>query len=150
MSVTLTLPEGYAYAGTAIMSTFWLTFWQTTRVGRARVKAGIKYPQAYAEVAEAAASPEAHKFNCAQRAHQNTLEFLPMIITSTAVAALKYPIVAASLCGAWVFFRVFYTIGYCSGEASKRNKFGGAMFSAMSAVGLLGTATFTAVKLIFA
>ncbi|KAI0795843.1 membrane-associated proteins in eicosanoid and glutathione metabolism [Abortiporus biennis] len=146
MPVTLTLPDSYAYAGVAILSTFWLSIWQTSKVGHARAKAGIKYPQAYAEAAQAAASVDAMKFNCVQRAHQNTLESLPTVIVSTAIAATRYPIFAAVACGIWVFARVMYTIGYSTGEPSKRNWYKSSMIGNSSTVALLLTATYTAVK----
>ncbi|KAI0089309.1 hypothetical protein BDY19DRAFT_137048 [Irpex rosettiformis] len=116
---TLIVPKGYSYVVAAVVSTFWLTFFQTGNVEITRKRAKIEYPQAYAEKSEAAASKDAMIFNCAQRAHQNTLEVLPQIYVSTLLVGLKYPILAASLCGFWTFSRVFYTLGYSSGIPKK-------------------------------
>lgn len=42
-----------------------------------------------------------------------------MILTSTLITGLKYPVVAASLCGVWTFSKIFYTIGYSTGDPKK-------------------------------
>ncbi|KAI9454166.1 hypothetical protein BJY52DRAFT_1123030, partial [Lactarius psammicola] len=89
---------------------------QTSVVIRARDKAGIRYPQLYAEKAEQEASKDAKIFNCAQRAHQNTLENVPGIVLSTLISAIHYPTYAAIGCGIWSFSRVFFTLGYSTGE----------------------------------
>ena len=52
-------------------------------------------------------------------AHQNTLESLPTVLASTLITGVKYPRVAASLCGVWTVCRVLYTIGYSSGNPKK-------------------------------
>lgn len=38
---------------------------------------------------------------------------------STVVAGSKWPIFAASACGTWVFSRIWYTIGYSTGDPAK-------------------------------
>jgi len=149
MPVTFTLPDGIEYAGAAIVSSFWLVVWQTIKVGKARRQAGIKYPQLYAEAAQAASSNDVMKFNCTQRAHQNTLENLPVILASTAITATKYPILAASLCAGWVFSRVLYTIGYSTGDPGKRNLFQGAHGGGLLATLLLVSTTYTVAKAFF-
>ena len=73
----------------------------------------------YAETAQAAVDPKAMAFNCTQRAHQNTLEVLPMVISGTLITGLTYPVAAASLCAAWVASRIVYTIGYSTGNPLK-------------------------------
>ncbi|KAJ3555876.1 hypothetical protein NM688_g2337 [Phlebia brevispora] len=124
MSTAIVIPEKYGYTVAAVAGTFWLTFYQMLRVARARKAAKIPYPQLYAEKAEAEASKEAHVFNCTQRAHQNTLEWLPQVLTSTLIVGLKYPVYAASLCGVWTAARFIYTIGYSTGDPAKRNFMG--------------------------
>ncbi|KAI0937214.1 hypothetical protein AcV5_005165 [Taiwanofungus camphoratus] len=119
MSTGVNLPKQFIYPAAAIVSSFWLTAYQTVNVGRKRRAADIKFPQLYAEKAEAEASREANIFNCAQRAHQSTLEYLPVIITSTLITSLRHPVLAASLCGAWTTARFFYTIGYTTGDPDK-------------------------------
>ncbi|KAI0796354.1 hypothetical protein BC629DRAFT_289795 [Irpex lacteus] len=118
-SFAIIVPKGYSYVVAAVVSTFWLAFFQTRLVEITRKRAKIEYPQAYAEKAEAAASKEAQIFNCAQRAHQNTLELLPQVYVSTLLVGLKYPFFAASVCGFWTFSRIFYTLGYSTGDAKK-------------------------------
>jgi glutathione S-transferase len=49
--------------------------------------------------------------------HTNTTH--NQLVSRTIIAGLKYPIIAASVCGFWVFTRVLYTRGYITGEAKK-------------------------------
>ncbi|THU93613.1 MAPEG-domain-containing protein, partial [Dendrothele bispora CBS 962.96] len=129
--VTFTLPKEFVYVGAAVVSTVYLLGWQTIVVERARKKADVKYPQLYAEKEEAEKSSEKMKFNCAQRAHQNTLEQLPTLYVTTLVVGTKYPVVAASALGTWVLARVLYTRGYATGNPEKR-VLGAALGSLMS------------------
>ncbi|KAK2461617.1 hypothetical protein APHAL10511_006080 [Amanita phalloides] len=147
-TTTIVVPAGYEYVGAAILSTTWLLFYQVSRVGKLRKRAGIEYPQAYAEKAEAEASPDAMKFNCAQRAHQNTLESLPIIITTSLIAGLKAPILTAVACAFWTIGRVSYTRGYITGDPKKR----GSVLYRLSYIGLAGlllTSAYTAGEWIF-
>ncbi|KZO98071.1 membrane-associated proteins in eicosanoid and glutathione metabolism [Calocera viscosa TUFC12733] len=149
MPLTLVLPDNYGWVGLAAASTVWLVTYQTVNVSAARKAAGVKYPQLYAEKAEVEKSHEAMKFNCAQRAHANTLETLPLMLAGTLFAGLYYPIPAAASCAIWVFGRIMYTINYSTGIPSKRNKNGGEL----TAVGLLGIAllfTWTPIAMILA
>ncbi|KAH7930509.1 membrane-associated proteins in eicosanoid and glutathione metabolism [Leucogyrophana mollusca] len=142
MSTSLLLPEGFAYVPSALMSVGWVLLWQTFLVGRQRKRSGIKYPQLYAEQAEVKASKEALRFNCAQRAHQNTLENVHLIAMSTLVAGLKHPLLASALCGGWAFSRVIYTLGYTTGEPGKR--IFGALPGSVSMLALVLTASYAA------
>ncbi|KAF8435834.1 hypothetical protein L210DRAFT_3484299 [Boletus edulis BED1] len=146
MSTQILLPESYRYVAGALVSVVWLMGWQTIVVNRYRSSSGIKYPQLYAEKAEAQASREAHLFNCAQRAHQNTLEHMPAILITTLVSGVKYPVLAASACAFWAFTRVLYTIGYTSGDAAKRNSRGG-FLGEIPSIGLILGSTYTAYQL---
>ncbi|KAJ6535977.1 membrane-associated proteins in eicosanoid and glutathione metabolism [Mycena vulgaris] len=113
---TITVPSGMSYVVAALMATMFLLVWQTVVVRKHRDRAGIHYPRAYAENQEVAASPLAMKFNCAQRAHQNTLETIPWIYVMTVVLATKYPLLSASSLGMWIFSRIAYTLGYITGN----------------------------------
>jgi len=87
------------------------------------------------------------KYNCAQRAHQNTLEILPSMIVCTLATGLKYPFIAAGLGGAFVLGKILYTIRYSSGDPNQRNKRGGVIGS-LSFLGLGLTATYTVFQLV--
>ncbi|KAF8641250.1 hypothetical protein AX17_000884 [Amanita inopinata Kibby_2008] len=140
---TVIIPEGYQYVGAALLSTTWLLFYQVRIVSKLRRSSGIQYPQLYAEKAEAEASTEVMKFNCAQRAHQGTLENIPIIFTTTLIAGLKAPIFAASACVLWTLGRVTFTRGYVTGDPKKR---GTTLYklSYFGLAGLLLTSTYTA------
>ncbi|KZT35547.1 MAPEG-domain-containing protein, partial [Sistotremastrum suecicum HHB10207 ss-3] len=116
---------GYVWVALASVSTLWLTQWQSVVVSKHRKLSGIKYPQVYAEKAEVAASPAALKFNCAQRAHQNTLESYAQNLFAILFTGLKYPLLASGLGAAYTFGRILYTLGYVSGDPSKRTSKGG-------------------------
>ncbi|EIW83550.1 membrane-associated proteins in eicosanoid and glutathione metabolism [Coniophora puteana RWD-64-598 SS2] len=141
----IVIPAEYAYVAGALASTIWLNIWQFLRVARARKAAKIDYPQMYAEVQQAKDRREAHLFNCAQRAHQNTLESLPTVLISTAIAGVQFPTYAAAGLGLWVAGRVLYTIGYSTGEPAKRSR---GTIGTIAMLGLILGASYTAVDLI--
>ncbi|KAF8521832.1 hypothetical protein JB92DRAFT_1765810 [Gautieria morchelliformis] len=147
MVLTFSVPDRYAYVLLVGMGTSWMTLWQASLTGRYRNKAKISYPQAYAEKAEAEKSPDAMKFNCVQRAHQNTLEFIPKVLFTLLVGGLKYPTMAASFGGVWLFGRVLYTLGYASGNPAKRNRGG---FNHLGYLGLMLTASWSIGELVYA
>jgi len=142
----MSLPVDYGYIPTSLMSIGWVLLWQTILVGRYRKRSGISYPQMYAEKAEVQDSEEALRFNCMQRAHQNTLESTPLVFISTVVAGLKYPVLAAAMCAAYSFARIIYTIGYKSGQPKRRML--GSSASNSIVVGLMSIATYAAYQLL--
>ncbi|KAJ7093956.1 hypothetical protein B0H15DRAFT_947285 [Mycena belliarum] len=143
MSKTIVLPEGTGYLAGAFLSSALLLMWQSiTVVGGARKRSGVAYPRAYAEKAEMEANPAAVLFNCAQRAHQNTLENLPIVYVMTLITALQRPMLAASVLGVWVAGRVAYTVGYVTGDAKKRHNLASAIQYPIL-LGLIGTSVST-------
>ncbi|KAF9015583.1 hypothetical protein BDQ17DRAFT_55087 [Cyathus striatus] len=117
---TIILPEGYSYVCAALLSTVFVLFGQGTVVSRYRKRSGIEYPQMYAERSQANTSKDAHIFNCAQRAHQNTLENIPLIYLTTIITGFEFPIFAALTCASWCIARISYTRGYITGDPSER------------------------------
>ncbi|KAF9264482.1 hypothetical protein L218DRAFT_958156 [Marasmius fiardii PR-910] len=120
-TIQIQLPDGIPLLGAALMSTVFLLIYQASVVGMARMAANIQYPQVYADKAEEQASIEARKFNCAQRAHQNTLEYIPTVYLTTMISAIQHPKLAAALLAGWVISRFFYTRRYATGDPEKRN-----------------------------
>merc|ERR1712012_1194861 len=59
----------YGYVISAGIGAIFMVMWKGVRVGMARKKYGVEYPDMY--------SKDSKIFNCIQRAHQNTLENLP-------------------------------------------------------------------------
>ncbi|KAK7463893.1 hypothetical protein VKT23_005828 [Stygiomarasmius scandens] len=149
MSSTIVVPQGVSYVAGSLLSTAFLLLGQTIVVSRFRKAAGVPYPQVYAEKSDAAASIHAQKFNCAQRAHQNTLEAIPNIYLTTLLTSLKYPKFAAAAVAVWTIARVFYTRGYITGDPKKRTN-PISMLGSFASVGLLGSSVWTVYQLIAA
>ncbi|KAG1902732.1 uncharacterized protein F5891DRAFT_1143277 [Suillus fuscotomentosus] len=147
MSSSIAFPSSFGYVAAGLVSTAWVLGWQALVVGGHRKKSGIKYPQLYAEKAEADASKEALLFNCAQRAHQNTIEHMPIIIVTTLTTSMRHPVLAGYACGLWALSRVLYTLGYTTGDPVKRNTRGGILGELPLFVLLLGS-TYTAFDLL--
>ncbi|KAN0100449.1 hypothetical protein V8E55_000433 [Tylopilus felleus] len=145
MSTQVLLPNGFGYVPASLLSLSWVLVWQTFLVSRARLRAHIKYPQLYAEQAQVNENPAANQFNCTQRAHQNTLEAVPIVVISTLVFGLKCPHAAAIMCGSFAVGRILYTLGYKTGNPA--NRIPGAAISNLSAIGLLGSASYAAYRL---
>jgi hypothetical protein len=51
--------------------------------------------------------------------HLRDMNKLMLLGHSTLIVGLRYPIYAASLCGLWSVSRIFYTIGYSTGDAKR-------------------------------
>ncbi|KIM70371.1 hypothetical protein SCLCIDRAFT_19262 [Scleroderma citrinum Foug A] len=141
----ITLPEGFEYVSVPLVSLGWVLLWQTILVIGARKHAAIKYPQMYAEQEECKSNPAALRFNCTQRAHQNTLEAVPIFILGTIITGLKYPCVATALGSGFVVGRVIYTLGYRTGKPGRRVP--GLWIGNIASLGLLGAAAYTSLKL---
>merc|ERR1719376_841924 len=108
----LSLPQNYGYVISAGIGAVFMVMWKGVRVGMARKKYGVEYPEMY--------SKDSAVFNCIQRAHQNTLENLPQFFFLLTICGLSHPLLSA--CGGWVWIggRVVYALGYSTGDPRKR------------------------------
>jgi len=141
--MSLTIPQDYGYVLVALSAVPFLNFYQSMQVGQMRKAAGVPYPNAYATHAEAEASPDKYRFNCAQRAHSNLLENVPNFVISTAIAGLKYPKVVGGLGGVWVLGRFLYARGYVySSKKDGKGRYNG-IFYALAQIALMGLAAWT-------
>ncbi|KAG0352234.1 Microsomal glutathione S-transferase 3 [Podila minutissima] len=118
--VTFTITPEYGYTlAVSVASSVLLTV-LGHRVGAYRKVANVPLPSAYADAAEAKVDKKKHLFNCYQRVHQNTLEGYSSFLSTLLIAGLRYPIAAPVLGMIWIAGRIFYSIGYTSGEPNKR------------------------------
>ncbi|KAG0175640.1 Microsomal glutathione S-transferase 3 [Apophysomyces sp. BC1034] len=136
----IVIPREYGYVLGAASVTAFYVFTLGFKVGSARKAAGIPYPYAYAEKAEAEKDPRKHIFNCAQRAHQNTLEQLPLLTTLLLVGGIRHPEISAGAAAIWVLGRIVYVKNYVSGEVGKRVR---GSFGYIGLLTLLGTTVST-------
>lgn len=127
----LMIPDAYGYVLGSISTTALVVQWMSIKVALARRECGVKYPKMMADGDD----EQSMVFNCTQRAHQNTLETLPLAIMCQALMGLKYPIVAAVMGVLWAVGRVIYANGYSSGDPSKRIP--GAAISGIVYLGLI-------------
>ncbi|KAF6030851.1 hypothetical protein EB796_010838 [Bugula neritina] len=63
-------------------------------------------------------------FNCIQRVHQNTLEDYPQFLALIFLGGLKHPSVSAGAGLVIILGRVFYALGYYTGDQSKKRRGG--------------------------
>jgi len=120
----------------AILSIF-MIMWKGIRVGQARKKMDIPYPQMY--------SDKDPLFNCIQRAHQNTLENYPQFLLLLFIAGLECPVYSAIAGLVWVLGRIAYALGYYSGDPANRMR---GVFGYFGLFFLLGTSIYSALKII--
>jgi len=107
------LPEGYGYVVFTALSSVFVNMWMGMNVMKARKEHNVKYPTLY--------SKDNEKFNCVQRAHQNTLENYPQFLLLLTVGGLQYPRVAAGAGALYLVGRIVYAKGYYTGDPEKRN-----------------------------
>jgi glutathione S-transferase len=85
-------------------------------------------------------------FDCYQRAHQNTLEFLPFFLVLILAAGLRHPVVAIIVGVCWIVARIIYSIGYYTGKPNKRIP--GSLLSFFALLALFGTTLSSAAGLL--
>lgn len=139
------LSKEFAFVGlVAIQHTLTLT-WMGLRVGGTRKKFQIKYPTMYACVGEGNIKDEKAlaEYNCTQRGHQNTLEGTPTFLTLLFLASLSFPTFAAMAGSIYSASRIFYFLGYRTGDPKKRAR---GNFGYLGLISLLGLAIGTCVK----
>ena len=108
--ISIDVPTDYKWVLLALVGVFFANQYLVVGVMQARKKYGIKYPNLYA--------PPGHKneeaFNCAQRAHQNTVESQALFLVELVVVGLFYPLFVAT-CGAlYSVGRILYGYGYAT------------------------------------
>jgi len=140
-------PEfGYVLA-VATASTVVHNMYMGVKVGMARKKYDIKYPDLYATKDNCPNEEYRKKFNCVQRAHQNSLENYPAYLGLLTLAGLKFPITAAAFGASYLVGRIGYFEGYSSGNPDKRiNPL--TTLNYVGLLGLMGTCIAAAVKLL--
>lgn len=106
------LPEEYGYVIFTAVGSHFVNMWMAFNVMKARKEHNVKYPLLY--------SPDNDKFNCVQRAHQNTLENYPTFLLLLLVGGLHCPRVAAASGVVYVLGRVAFALGYYTGDPEKR------------------------------
>ena len=106
------LPKDFSYVIFCIVYTIITNIYLAIKVGKARKQYGVKYPAMY--------SDSSNLFNCIQRAHQNTLEQIPLFLVTLILVGLAFPKYAAA-CGAiFVTSKFSYAWGYYTGDPAKR------------------------------
>lgn len=106
------LTPSYSYVLATASASILLNYFHFFLTGGARKAAKVDYPNAYATHEDASKDPAKFAFNCAQRAHQNFLEQLPVFMGSMLIGGLKYPVAMSALGAVWIVGRVLYGLGY--------------------------------------
>ncbi|TVY30799.1 Microsomal glutathione S-transferase [Lachnellula hyalina] len=96
---TMAIAPDYGYVLLAATSTFIVNILHMLNTGAYRKAAKISYPAAYAPSSRTDA--DAHRFNCAQRAHANYIENQVSTLGALFIAGLSYPRVAAGMGLGW-------------------------------------------------
>eukprot|EP00092_Neocalanus_flemingeri_P007533 GFUD01008131.1.p1 GENE.GFUD01008131.1~~GFUD01008131.1.p1 ORF type:complete len:182 (+),score=28.94 GFUD01008131.1:64-546(+) len=122
-----TVDPAYGYVLLVCFFTYILSFWQGFMVGRMRTKFKVDYPAMYSDTEPL--------FNCYQRAHQNTLEKIPLFLVLLLAAGLFNAKVAAAFGFIWLVSRVIYSVGYYSGLP--KNRVAGSLISLLCDLALL-------------
>ena len=112
------LPEGYGYIIFIAADSILINHWLGYKVVKARKQYNVPYPLMYSP--DNQKDSDGYKFNCIQRAHQNTLELHPTFMTLLLIGGLQHPRIAA---GAGILFlagRIAFAKGYHTGDPANR------------------------------
>ncbi|KAJ3302203.1 Microsomal glutathione S-transferase 3 [Kappamyces sp. JEL0829] len=132
MTLTVALTAEHALPLFAGIASCVMVTYLGSKVSGARKKAKVPYPHMYCSPEECEKDKAKHIFNCAQRAHHNTLENFPSFLVLLATSSILYPTYAGALGFTWIVGRIMYANGYISGNPSNRQQ------GVVQYVGLLG------------
>ncbi|ETI52774.1 hypothetical protein F441_04130 [Phytophthora nicotianae CJ01A1] len=117
-AVRVSLQPAHGYIPLVVIGAGLVGTWAGFKVGAARKKYNVSYPQMYAEKKD----KNANEFNCVQRAHQNVLENLPLFYAMLATSSIYRPKVAAAAGVVRVVGFIVYVKGYSTGDPGKRRR----------------------------
>lgn len=122
------LPREYGYVALVLVLYCFLNFWMGMQVGKARKKYKVSFPTLYASESE---NKDAKLFNCIQRGHQNSLEYMAVFFVLMVLGGLRHPCICAGLGIIYIVSRFFYFKGYSTGDPAKRLSIGKYAFLAL-------------------
>ncbi|XP_020582141.1 microsomal glutathione S-transferase 3 [Phalaenopsis equestris] len=128
MAAAIEISREYGYVVLVLVLYVFLNLWMGVQVGKARKKYKVPYPALYALESE---NKDAKLFNCVQRGHQNSLEYMPVFFVALLLGGIQHSLVASILGLFYTVARFFYFKGYASGVPENRIKFGGLNFLAL-------------------
>ncbi|XP_010246009.1 PREDICTED: microsomal glutathione S-transferase 3-like [Nelumbo nucifera] len=133
MAVVELLQREYGYVVLVLVLYTFLNFWMAFQVLKARKRYKVFFPNLYALESE---NKDAKLFNCVQRGHQNSLEFMPLFFMLIALGGLKHPLFSSVLGLIYTVSRYFYFTGYSTGEPKNRLKIGRLGFPALGGLAI--------------
>jgi len=136
-SCVLYIHRNYGYVITTMVGSVLLCVWKAVKVNEARKQYKIFYPTVY--------STENDDFNCIQRAHHATLEYMPAFLGLLLIGGLEMPVLCAVAGNVWVASRIVYARGCYSGDPKRRAE---GAFGTIGLFALLGSTMKFALKLI--
>ncbi|KAJ4762694.1 Microsomal glutathione S-transferase 3 [Rhynchospora pubera] len=128
MALSVQIPKEYAYVVLDLVAYAFLNTWMGIQVGKARKKYNVPYPALYAIESE---NKEAKLFNCVQRGHQNSIEYMAVFFVNLLVGGLQHPLISAGLGAIYIISRFFYFKLYSTGNPENRVKPVGLSFLAL-------------------
>ncbi|KAF3321019.1 microsomal glutathione S-transferase 3-like protein [Carex littledalei] len=128
MAVSVEISKEYGYVVLNLVVYALLNMWMSIEVGKARKKYKVPYPTLYATESE---NKDAKLFNCVQRGHQNSIEYMPVFFVMLLVGGLQHPLIAAGLGTLYTISRFFYFKLYSTGNPQNRLKPVGVSFLAL-------------------
>jgi len=126
--VQLTVSSEFGWIVLVILASVFLLQYLGFKVGAARKKYEVKYPDMY--------SDREPVFNCIQRAHQNTLEVYPTFLILLVLGGLQHPCLSSAAGVLWIISKFVYAHGYYTGIPAKRNR---GAFGYIGLITLLGS-----------
>lgn len=112
MGLTIEVPRLYGLIILVAVHNWFVLMWQAFKLAKARKEYDVKYPTMYE-------NKEPSKFNCVQRAHQNSLEWNPGFLSFLFLSGLTTPIISTAAGLLYNIGRVYYAKGYYEGSAHK-------------------------------